>query len=294
MVNGMRNFIIVLFALSLISCNSAGLKNGKETITVSISPFKYFVEAIGGKDFEVNVMVPAGADPHIYEPVPGQISSLRKSVAYISNGYLDFEMTWLDRFYEANRNMKKVSLGTYIDLIKASGHSDGNNTEGTDPHYWNSPKCALIMAGTIKRLLCELNPDSSSKYEQNYLKIKEIISGIDANAKEKLSTFRGKAFMIFHPALAYFAREYGLKQIAVEDEGKEPTPSKMTVLIDKAKENKIRVIFVQKGFDTKNANAIASEIGAVVKIIDPLAEAWPDSMIEIINSIHDSLVESGK
>jgi zinc transport system substrate-binding protein len=294
MVNKMRNFMIVLLSLSLISCNSAGLKSGKETITVSISPFKYFVEAIGGGDFEVNVMVPSGADPHIYEPVPGQISSLRKSVAYISNGYLDFEMTWLDRFYEANRNMKKVSLGSNIDLIKASGEAGKKNKEGTDPHYWNSPACALIMAGTIKGLLCELYPDSSSKYEQNYLKIKNIISEIDASAKEKLSAFGGKAFMIFHPALAYFAREYGLNQIAVEEEGKEPTPSRMLRLIDKAKENKIRVIFVQKGFDTKNANAIASEIGAVVKIIDPLAEAWPESMIEIINSIHDSLAESGK
>ena len=85
-----------------------GADSGNKIITVSIAPFKYFVEEIAGNDFTVNIMVPAGADPHIYEPFPEQINKLRKSVAYISNGYLGFEMNWLDRFYETNRAMKTI------------------------------------------------------------------------------------------------------------------------------------------------------------------------------------------
>ena len=125
-------------------------------ITVSIAPFKYFVEAIGGDDFRINVMVPAGANPHIYEPFPKQIFMLRKSVAYISNGYLGFELTWLDRFYDTNRTMKKLSLSKNIEPLGSVHHHDGDHVEGADPHYWVSPKCAMIMAASVKDFIVNL------------------------------------------------------------------------------------------------------------------------------------------
>lgn len=289
-----KNLLKILFLLSLISCSTGGSKSSRETVTVSISPFKYFVESIGGEDYDINVMVPASADPHIYEPVPGQILSLRKSLAYISNGYLGFEMTWLDRFYESNRNMKRLSLGNNIDLIKPEEHTGDGHLEGADPHYWVSPQCAFIMASSILDLLCELKPENSGKYEQNYSVLIRTIAAIDTTARELLSEHKGGFFMIFHPALSYFARDYGLNQIAVEEDGKEPTPSKMKALIDKAREKDIKVILVQKGFDMKNANAIASETGANVQIIDPLSESWKESMIGIINAIHDGFTKNGK
>jgi zinc transport system substrate-binding protein len=278
----------------LISCNSQGNNSNKKTITVSIPPFKYFIEAIGSEDFNVNVMVPAGANPHIYEPIPGQIAALRKSVAFISDGYLGFEMTWLDRFYETNRSMKRLSLGDHIDLIKAVGHSDNGHIEGADPHYWVSPTCAMVMAISVKDLLCELKPENREKYEQNYSKLIETISVIDQKAKDLFSGLKGRSFMIFHPTLGYFARDYGLNQIAVENEGKEPTPSTLKDLIDNARSQNLKVIFVQKEYDTRNARAIASETGSVIETIDPLSENWPGSMMEIINEVHKSLVESMK
>jgi zinc transport system substrate-binding protein len=113
----MNKLFKYFFLLILFSCNQSGSNSGEKIITISIPPFKYFIEAIGGDDFSVNVMVPAGANPHIYEPVPDQITKLRKSVAYVSDGYLGFEMTWLDRFYETNRDMKKLSLGQNIDSL---------------------------------------------------------------------------------------------------------------------------------------------------------------------------------
>ena len=283
-----------LFFLLLISCNNQGFTGNKKIITVSIPPFKYFIEAIGGDDFNVNVMVPAGANPHIYEPVPGQISALRKSVAFISDGYLGFEITWLDRFYETNRNMKKLSLGDHIDLIKSAGQTEGGQMEGADPHFWISAKCAMAMASSIKALLCELNPGSSEKYEQNYSTLVQTISGIDQKATSLFTRYKGRSFMIFHPVLGYFARDYSLDQIAVENEGKEPTPATLKELIDIARTKNIKVIFVQREYDTKNARAIASETGAVIEAIDPLSENWPDAMLEIINAVHKSLVESGE
>ena len=283
-------FITLLF---LYSC-SGGQKVSNDIITVSISPFKYFVEAIGGNDFKVNVMVPSGADPHIYEPVPGQITALSRSVAFISNGHLGFELTWLDRFYEVNSRMIKLSLGENIDLIEAEEHHDGGHNEGADPHYWISPGSARIIAVSVKSLLCRLKPGNTYKYESNFKNLSDTIDYFDKMATSLFSGYQGRSFMIFHPALGYIARDYGINQIAVEREGKEPTPSAMKELIDVARKENIRIIFIQKGFDTKNAGAIASEIGAELMEIDPLDENWPQSVSDILNSIHQSLEISRK
>jgi zinc transport system substrate-binding protein len=290
----MNRFIRILIPLILISCNSGHYGGNKEVITVSVAPFSYFVKAIAGSDYEINVMVPASADPHIYEPVPGQIASLGRSVAYISDGYLGFEMTWLDRFYEANRKMEKLTLGTTIDLIEAEEHHEGGHSEGADPHYWVSPKSAMVIAGSVRTMMTGLKPEKKAEYDARYKILTDTIAAIDSLATKMFSDFRGKSFMIFHPALGYIARDYGLDQIAVENEGKEPTPSSMRKLIDIAGEKKIKVIFIQKGFDTKNAGAIALETGAELVAIDPLSEDWPQSVREIINAIHNSLVISSK
>jgi zinc transport system substrate-binding protein len=290
----MARLIKILITLFLVSCNSGNYSGNRDIITVSVSPFSYFVKAIAGSDYEINVMVPASADPHIYEPVPGQISALGRSVAYISDGYLGFEMTWLDRFYEANRKMKKLNLGSTIDLIMAEGLQEGDHSEGADPHYWVSPKSAMEIAGSVRTLLTGLNPGKKAEYDARYEILADTIAAIDSLAARLFSEFRGATFMIFHPALGYLARDYGLIQVAVENEGKEPTPSSMRKLIDIAGEKKIRVIFIQKGFDTKNAGAIASETGAELVPVDPLSEDWPGSVRDIINKIHRSLVISSK
>jgi zinc transport system substrate-binding protein len=284
----MKKLFKYCFLLMLISCNQSGSGSGEKIITVSIPPFKYFIDAIAGKDFVVNIMVPAGANPHIYEPVPEQIANLRKSIAYISDGYLGFEMTWLDRFYETNPRMKKLSLGKSIDLIKPVGNSDSEHVEGADPHYWVSPRCALVIADAVKSLLIDLNPEKREKYIFNYETLVKSINDIDKKARELFSGYKDKPFMTFHPTLGYLARDYGLKQIAVENEGKEPTPSSLKELIDIGKAEKIRVIFIQREYDTKNARAIAAETGAVLETIDPLSEDWAASEQQIMDAVYKS------
>jgi zinc transport system substrate-binding protein len=288
----MRRVIILFIPFLFISCNSGNYSEKNDIITVSISPFSYFVKAISGGEYKINVMVPASADPHVYEPVPEQIAALAGSKAYISDGYLGFEMTWLERFYEANRKMRKLSLGDKIDLIRSDNHNDGDHTEGADPHFWVSPRSAMVIAGSVRSLLTELNPGKKALYEANFDVLSDTISAIDSLATRLFSGFKGGSFMIFHPSLGYLARDYGLLQVSVEKEGKEPTPSSMKELIDLAGERKIKLIMIQKGFDTKNAGAIALETGARLVVVDPMSEDWPRSMREIINEIHRSLIIS--
>jgi zinc transport system substrate-binding protein len=285
----MERFIAVVILLLSVSCGQQNNDSDTRIITVSIAPFRYFVEEIAGEDFLVNVMVPPGADPHIYEPFPDQVSKLRLSEGYISNGFLGFEMIWLDNFYEVNTMMKKLSLKDKIEPLVSEDHHEGEHVEGADPHYWVSPRCALTIAASVKDFLIELNPGEIKKYEDNYSILISKIHHLDSEAKELFSDVRNRSFMIFHPNLAYMARDYGLEEISVEHDGKEPSPSRVKDLIDRARKDGMKTIFVQKEYDTKHAKAIAREIGAEVKIIDPLSEEWLATTTEIIHAVHRSL-----
>jgi len=290
----MRKFLFLLNIAFLISCGRHASDNGDRIITVSIAPFKYFVEEIAGSDFTVNVMVPDGADPHIYEPFPEQINKLRKSVGYISDGYLGFEMIWLDRFYEINKAMRKLSLSEKIVPLVYGHNHFGNHVEDSDPHFWMSPKCGLIMALSIKEFLCELNPLQKQKYEANYQNFISEVKQLDEKADQLFSGIQNRSFMIFHPNMGYLARDYDLKEISIEYEGKEPSPSLMKELIDSARHDRLNTIFIQREYDTKNAKAIADEIGAELIIIDPLSEDWLKTISDIITALHTSFIQSSK
>jgi zinc transport system substrate-binding protein len=285
----MKRFFSLLPVLILVlSCGRSSYSPDRITVSVSIAPFKFFVDEIGGSHFDVNVMVPPGSDPHIYEPLPVQVRKLRQSEAYIANGCLGFEMGWLDRFHDINPEMKKLDLSERIDLITAgSGGKDGHH-EGADPHYWVSPVSAFIIAETVKDLLCELDPAHADEFSANYDSLKVKISGLDSMARELFSGGERKSFMIYHPNLAYLARDYGLEELSVEHQGKEPTPSRFRELIDRAVKDSLNMILVQKEFDTRNARAIAGETGARIVIIDPLSADWLESTKEIIMMLHDS------
>lgn len=281
-------FIILILFLLSESCNrNNNTKSDERIITVSISPFKCFIDSISGGDFSVNVMVPDGSDPHIYEPVPDQIKKLRFSEAYISNGFLGFEIVWLNRFYQMNQGMKKLNLGEYIDPI-VPDHQHEDHLEGADPHYWMSPSCALRMSEAITGFLAELNPDSAAKYHENHIRLAMHIQQVGKKAEKLFGGNQSSSFMIYHPNLAYLARDYNLNEISVESEGKEPSPSDMKNLIDLAHSEGISTIFVQKEYDRRNAGAIASETGSKIVVIDPLSENWFESVNFIIDALHES------
>ncbi|MFZ0283035.1 MAG: zinc ABC transporter substrate-binding protein [Bacteroidales bacterium] len=284
----MKLLFYFLLPVFIISCGRKANDQGSGIITVSIPPFKYFVEEIAGDNFKVNVMVPPGANPHIYEPSPDQINKLSRSVAYISNGYLGFESTWLDRFSEINRNMKRLSLAEVIEPIFSEHHHEGDHGEGADPHYWVSPACALKMAVSVRDLVIDLDPENRQQYEANFNSLSEKIAVVDMKAKELSLSGRKKAFMIYHPNLAYLARDYGLEEISVEYEGKEPSPLQLKELIDRARKESLKVILVQREYDTKNAKVIANETSSEIVIIDPLSENWLASTTEIINILKKS------
>lgn len=286
----MKRVVFLIVLVSIFSCGRHnGSKTGEKVITVSIAPYKYFVEAIADSDFTVNIMVPPGSDPHVYEPVPDQIIKLKNSLGYISNGYLGFEMVWLPKLYEINQNMKKLSLAESIDPVVSSDHHEGSHVEGADPHYWVSPRCAMKMAVAVKDFLIQISPDNSEKYVKKCQNLLSDLKKLDEKATSMFSETKKKSFMIYHPNLAYLARDYGLKEISVETDGKEPSPSGMKSFVDIARNENIHTIFLQREYDKRNARAIAQEIGADLVIIDPLSEDWYDATSTIIDEVYKSL-----
>ena len=292
----MKNLLFLFIILLSLSCKNNNQNNisQKPTVTVSILPQKYFVNRIAGEAIDVNVMIPEGSDPHIYEPTAEQMRELSNSDAYFRIGYVDFELAWIYKFEALNSAMKIVDLSQDANLISSeenhNEHSD-SHFHGIDPHIWSSPSEAKKICKILFNSLIELYPQNKIEFEKNYLAFLEEITNIDLYISEKLRGFEGKKFMIYHPALTYFARDYKLVQISVENDGKEPTPQELKMIIDEAREENIRVIFVQKQFNKHNAEVLANEINGKVVEIDPLGYNWEETVRLIADEISKSYSE---
>ena len=299
-------FWVAALALAAVSCGpGTSTRDDRMTVTVTIPPFAWFVEQIGGDDFKVNVLLPPGADHHIWEPLPAQISSLSGSAAFIMNGQLSFEHAWLDRFRQVNPDMKVLDLSGTIEMIghediedggedrEGHGHAegvgeDGHAHGGPDPHYWMSPVAARIMARDVRDFLAEINPASAEKYDANLSAVSRKIAEVDSTVRAALGDDPHRTVLIYHPALAYMGRDYGFEQVSFEDEGKSPSPARMKELIDVAREKGIKIIFIQAEYDVRNAQSLSRETGARLVVINPMNPEWPEAVIEVAKALGNS------
>jgi zinc transport system substrate-binding protein len=274
-------------------------------VFVSIAPQKYFVEKIGGELIEASIMVKPGTNPATYEPKPNQMVALSKAKIYYAIG-VPFEKVWLKKIGAANPRMLLVHTEKGIEKrwLKAHHHGEGDEKilekrrqgpadehQGIkDPHIWLSPPLVKVQAQNILEALRLVDPPNGAIYETNYREFLKELDALDAHIR---GIFAGKgegmAFMVFHPAWGYFARTYGLEQIAVEIEGKEPKPADLRHLIRHARERGIKVIFVQPEFSTRSAEAIAKAVGGKVVLANPLALDWANNLKEIASKFNAAL-----
>jgi zinc transport system substrate-binding protein len=269
-------------------------------VFVSISPQKYFVQKIGGDLVNVSVLVPAGASPHNFEPKPRQMAELSKSAVYFAVG-IDFEKVWLKKIAAANPKMRIVHTDDGITKISMAGvHDEEKNghehlrkskvdaraghdhsSGSLDPHIWLSPSLVKIQARYILDALVAIDPANRSKYEFNSVSFMKEIDELDAELKAFFASRKGGQFMVFHPSWGYFAEAYGLVQVPVEIEGKDPKPAQLQKIIGHARERQIKVIFVQPQFSAKSAELLAREIGGQIVYTDPLTENWAGNLREV-------------
>jgi zinc transport system substrate-binding protein len=247
-------------------------------VVVSILPLADFVEQIGGDKVEVTVMVPPGASPHSYEPKPDQLREVSLAKMFVKAGSgVEFELAWMDKLLEINREMMVVNSSGEIQLLEG------------DPHVWLSPKNAQKMSKNICDALVKLDEKNQEFYETNLEEYQRELEDLDRSFRERFEGREDKRFIVYHPAWQYFAREYGLKQIAVERGGKETTAGEMKKVVELAQELENKIIFVSPQFATKGAETIAREIGGKILFIDPLPREYVANMKKVARQLVEAM-----
>ena len=283
-----KGFVVCL--LSGFPLFSTAWAGEKISVFVSIVPQKFFVEQIGKDLVEVQAMVEPGASPHSYEPKPSQMAAVSKSRIYFATG-VTFEKAWLKRISASNPGMlvvhtdhgiRKLPMAAHYHHGEDKDHHKEHHDPGAlDPHIWLSPPLVKVQARNIATALQELDPVHHSVYEANYQGFMAELAGLDEELRNIFADKKGLGFMVFHPAWGYFAEAYGLKQLPIEIEGKDPKPAQLKKLIDHAREHDIKVVFVQPQFSSKSAQQVAREIGGQVAFVDPLALDWLENLREV-------------
>jgi ABC-type Zn uptake system ZnuABC Zn-binding protein ZnuA len=272
-----RYIVLVLSVASLSSCTPSKSEHNN-TITVTIDPIRYFTEEIAGEKYKVITMVPQGSNPETYEPTAQQMIALSHSNLYIKVGNLGFERTWMSKL---KANAPEITI---IDSSK--GIVTAKSINGIDdPHTWMSTKSAIIIAQNIYEALKEKDSKDSSYFRKNLNKLILKIKNTDQQIRAKLAGKKNASFLIYHPALTYFARDYSLHQLPIEEEGREPSAQQIKDIITAARKEGVKTMFVQKEFKNRNTQIVVQSTEAEIKSINPLSYDWANEMINIANKL---------
>ena len=260
-----------LFLVLLCSCQPRQTI-APHTVFVSIAPLKSLVQAITEQDFPIEVLVPAGASPETFEPTPRQYIALNEAQWIFHTGLIDFEQSLLTKI---DHQEKLTNLHEGIELLAGScshHHSHKHpHHHGIDPHIWTSPRALQQMAATMYATIHAAYPDSV-RYTANYERLQAQLIALDQRTEEQIAESGIRSFVVYHPALTYYARDYGLTQEAIEQEGKEPSARQLAALIRKARSEGVRTILYQRQFPRSSVETLAADIDAQAIEFDPLAE----------------------
>jgi len=293
-------FVMVMFAsLLLLGCTSPEPEGetGKMKVVVTLLPQAEFAEKIVGDNAEVVVMVPPGASPHSYEPTPSQLEEVGQASLYFKVGSgVEFENAWMEDIQGVNPELKVIDCSRGIELIPMEEEHEHEHEEeehheteehehgAMDPHIWNSPRNAKVMVQNMYEALAEEDPENADYYKANAEKYIVELAQLDSEITNTLQASENKEFIVFHPAWGYFAHDYGLEQVAIEEAGKEPTAQNMQAVVDSAEEHNIKVVFASPQFSASSAQAVAAEIGGQVVLINPLDKNYIANMQSVADA----------
>ncbi len=285
--------VIITAAAGLPAYASSG-EGGRIRAFVSILPQAYLVERIGGDHVEVRILVGEGQEPHTFEPTPAQMAALAQSDVYFTIG-VPFESALLSRVrslfphLSITDTVRGVRLRYFDEENEADAHQlpDAHAHGGRmpDPHTWLDPGRVKIMAGNIALSLKALDPEHGDVFERNLERLLQDLDRADARIARILEPLKGRRIYVFHPAFGYFCEAYGLEQMALEAQGKEPGAKQLARIIEKARDEGVKVIFVQSQFSGKAASAIAESIGGVVVPINPLPTDYLPEIVSLAEKI---------
>ena len=281
-LSGLTITLIFSFSLAVTAAET-----GKIKTFVSILPQAYFVERVGGPYVDVDVLVGPGQSPATYEPTPKQMARLGKAHVYFRIG-TPFEKGFIDKVADTHKNLVIVDTRKGISL-RTFRKSRGNSVP--DPHIWLDPERVKIQAATICDALSRLAPERRPSFEQNLHAFQADLDRVNKKISETLAPLKGSKFYVFHPAFGYFGDRYGLEQVAVEIEGKQPSTKQLSQLINRARKEGVRVIFLQPQYTKQDARTIAREIGGAVMPMNPLPRDYLENLKKMAEALKAGLEE---
>jgi zinc transport system substrate-binding protein len=288
--NAMRAGIAVLLTVISVSCSPGRDAAPADTILVvtSIAPHASLIEALGGDRVTVTALVPPGADPHTFEPLPSDMRTMSGAQVYFTAG-LPFEDAWLERISGSCPGLTVISLQSDMPLVPVEGHGAsvaGDSQDGAlDPHTWMSPELMKQQCLVVERVLASRDPSSRSCYGARRSALEEDIDSLQTRMHAILDPLPQRAFLVLHPSYGYFADEFGLEQIAIEVDGSEPTPSEMAAIAGTARERGLGFVIASPQFSTRTAEALSAELGIPVLVHDPLRGDWMAGLEDLASII---------
>lgn len=282
-----------IMVASVTSCATDSSKSGKAKVVVSIMPIYEVAKTIAGDSIDVVCLMPKGGNPETYEPTISQYVEVEQSGAFMYVNGMDFEASIANRMRENKEDLLLVDLSKGIELLYGTHgncthhHKDGACGHGdVDPHVWSSAKNMSKIAYNILQTLKKVDSSRSAYYEANYDSVVTLINRVDVELDSLLAPYCGEAFVVWHPSLGYFARDYGLNQISVGgQESKESSVNQLRDKIEMAKKRGARVMVLQKNYDDRQAQVVNEQIGACVVEIDPLDADWAKQLKKVAYEI---------
>lgn len=264
-------------------------------VAVTIAPQAWLVEQIGGDRVTVTSLVEPGESPATFLPSDRQVSRLMRSAVYFRIGVPGERGPWFEAL-RRSRRVEMVDLRDGVELLSLPRHPHGSELESAvdehaamDPHIWLSPSRLRLMAQTIAETLERLDGGSGGSYRRSLVSFEEHLDRLDAELQSRLEPLSGRAFLTFHPSWGYLASDYGLRQLAIEIEGKEPSDAELTELMRIARREKLSVIFVQSQIRSRSAEIVAAAIGGRIAVLDPLAADVVANLSRLAGKIAEAL-----
>lgn len=281
MKRSLFGFVLMLMFMILF-LSACGDRNNEDSgnlkVAVTIEVQKGLVEAIAGDLVDVTTLVPKGGSPETFEATPQEIEKF-------SNADIFFAM---DLPVENSKNLpadgdfKTVNLG---DAVREKYEDLNFDEDERDHHTWLSPKRVMVMVEKIAEVLIAEDPNNKDIYMENMILYLSELEALDNEISDMLEDKEQKTFLIFHPALGYFADDYGLEMLALEEEGKEADPKRIGELVDLAKSRGIKAVLTTEEISSKQVEAFAEEIGGKVIVVEVLGIDYIGSIKNVAREI---------
>lgn len=277
----LKRLLAFILVLGLVGCTPHPQKEQLH-IAAAIPPLAAFLDAVVGDACSVQVMIPSGYSPETYAPTPKELATAQEADVYFAIGVPAEGQAILPHL---NPETKVVYLDQAVDAHYPP-RMIGNTP---DPHRWLSPKRAKVMVAAVLDTLCELDPANTSLYKNNAHLYMSELEFLDQELQSTLMGLENRSFLVYHPAFGYFAEDYDLNMVALQQEGKEATPQQLQETVDWAKTQGVRVIFYQEEIDSRQAEAFARELSGEAVVLNPLSEEYCENLRQMATAISEAI-----